>query len=100
MLQILFSVFFLSGVGRYKKKEIKAAASSPLLTEMLFSTGLSESPPKALLFSTGSILCAQGLAERSLALGNAARREQPPTERVRGTVTVHVTSPTCVSVAV
>jgi len=48
MLQILFSVFFLSGVGRYKKKnKIKAAASSPSLAEMLFMMRLTKSPPKA-----------------------------------------------------
>lgn len=53
MVWILFSVFFLSGVDRYKKKnKIKAAAaSSPLLTEMLFVMGLRESPLKAMPFS-------------------------------------------------
>ena len=67
---------------------------------MLFLTGLSESPPKATLFSTGSILCTLGLTEWSLALSNAALCEQPLTERVRETATARTSSPTRVSVAV
>lgn len=105
MLQILFSVFFLSGIGRYKKtkpkqNQIKAAASSPSLIERLLLMGLSQSPPKTMLFSTGSILCTLGLTEWSLVLGNAMLCEQPLMEHVCEIVAVHVSSSAHVSVAV
>lgn len=54
-LQILFSVCFLPGVGRHEKNpKIKAAASPPLLAEMLFLVGLSSPTP----VEATRILCA------------------------------------------